>query len=161
MFPSHDREGTEESEVQPEEDGEQEDIQSEEPEQVDSEDGIATDVAKVDSKLKKNLKAIAKRIAKTTKETTQNLTKEDLFFKQNNLDVYKKVVFYSTKDIYENANMGLFLQMDLSSYSGQIYVGASLDSYTENDPMEVHRVKLITINTKKNKLLAELEALKQ
>jgi hypothetical protein len=27
--------------------------------------------------------------------------------------------------------------------------------------MEVHRVKLITINTKKNKLLAELEALKQ
>ena len=156
-----DSEGTEESEVQPEEDGEQEDIQSEEPEQVDSEDGIATDVAKVDSKLKKNLKAIAKRIAKTTKETTQNLTKEDLFFKENNLDVYKKVVFYSTKDIYENANMGLFLQMDLSSYSGQIYVGASLDSYTENDPMEVHRVKLITINTKKNKLLAELEALKQ
>jgi len=154
-------EGTEESEVQAEEDGEQETVQSEEPEQMDTDDGVATDVAKVETKLNKNLKAIAKQIAKVTKETTQNLSKEDLFFKDNSLDAYKDVVFYSAKDIYENASMGLFLQIDLSSYSKEIYVGASLSSYTQNDPVEVHRVKLLKINKAKNKILAELEALRQ
>jgi len=155
-----DSEGTEESEVQAEESGEQETVQSEDT-KVDTKDGVTTDVAKVETKLKKNLKTIAKQIAKVTKETTQNLTKEDLFFKGNDLDAYKEIVFYSAKDIYENTNMGLFMQIDLSTYSTDIYAGASLSSYTDNDPVEIHRVKLITLNTKKNKLIAELEALKQ
>jgi len=154
-------EGAEESEVQPEDSGEENSVQPEDGKKVDTKDGAVTDVAKVETKLKKNLKAIAKQIAKVTKETTQNLTKEDLFFKGNDLDAYKKVAFYSVKDIYENSNVGLFMQIDLSSYSGEIYVGTSLSSYAENDPVEVHRVKLITINTKKNKLIAELEALRQ
>ena len=153
-----DSKDTEESEIQTEEGGEQEDIQSE---KVDTEDGVATDVANVEKKLNKNLKIIAKQIAKVTKETTQNLTKEDLFFKENNLDVYKQIAFYSAEDIYENANVGLFIQIDLSPYSGEIYAGVALDSYTNNDPVEVHRVKLLNITSKKNKLLAELEALKQ
>jgi hypothetical protein len=155
-----DSEGTEESEVQAEESGEQETVQSEDTE-MDTKDGVTTDVAKVETKLKKNLKTIAKQIAKVTKETTQNLTKEDLFFKGNDLNAYKEIVFYSAKDIYENTNMGLFMQIDLSTYSTDIYAGASLSSYTDNDPVEIHRVKLITLNTQKNKLLAELEALKQ
>ena len=155
-----DSEGTEESEVQAEESGEQETVQSEDT-KVDTKDGVTTDVAKVETKLKKNLKTIAKQIAKVTKETTQNLTKEDLFFKGNDLNAYKEIVFYSAKDIYENTNMGLFMQIDLSTYSTDIYAGASLSSYTDNDPVEIHRVKLITLNTKKNKLIAELEALKQ
>ena len=152
--------GTDESEVSTEESGEQETVQSEDT-KVDTKDGVTTDVAKVETKLKKNLKTIAKQIAKVTKETTQNLTKEDLFFKGNDLDAYKEIVFYSAKDIYENTNMGLFMQIDLSTYSTDIYAGASLSSYTDNDPVEIHRVKLITLNTKKNKLIAELEALKQ
>ena len=153
-----DSKDTEESEIQTEEGGEQKDIQSE---KVDTEDGVATDVANVEKKLNKNLKIIAKQIAKVTKETTQNLTKEDLFFKENNLDAYKQIAFYSAEDIYENANVGLFIQIDLSSYSGDIYAGVALDSYTNNDPVEIHRVKLLNITSKKNKLLAELEALKQ
>ena len=155
-----DSKGAEESEVQAEESGEQETVQSEDTE-MDTKDGVTTDVAKVETKLKKNLKTIAKQIAKVTKETTQNLTKEDLFFKGNDLNAYKEIVFYSAKDIYENTNMGLFMQIDLSTYSTDIYAGASLSSYTDNDPVEIHRVKLITLNTKKNKLIAELEALKQ
>ena len=155
-----DSKGAEESEVQAEESGEQETVQSEDTE-MDTKDGVTTDVAKVETKLKKNLKTIAKQIAKVTKETTQNLTKEDLFFKGNDLDAYKEIVFYSAKDIYENTNMGLFMQIDLSTYSTEIYAGTSLSSYTDNDPVEIHRVKLITLNTKKNKLIAELEALKQ
>jgi hypothetical protein len=156
-----DSEGTEESKVSTESSEEQETVQSEEPKQLDTDDGIATDVAKVETKLKKNLKIIAKQIAKVTKETTKNLSKEDLFFNESNLNTYKNIVFYSAKDIYDNVNMGLFVQIDLSSYSGDIYAGVSLDSYAQNDPVEVHRVKLLTIESKKNKLLKELEILKQ
>ena len=156
-----DSEGTEESEVSTESSNEQETVQSEEPKQLDTDDGIVTDVAKVETKLKKNLKIIAKQIAKVTKETTKNLSKEDLFFNESNLNTYKNIVFYSAKDIYDNVNMGLFVQIDLSSYSGDIYAGVSLDSYAQNDPVEVHRVKLLTIESKKNKLLKELEILKQ
>ena len=149
---------SEESDVSTEESGEQEDIQSEE---VDTDTEIVKDITATENKLKKNLKTIAKQIAKVTKETTKNLSKEDLFFKGNDLDSYTDVVFYTAKEIYDNTNMGLFLQIDLSTYSGEIYVNTSLSSYTDNDPVEVHRVKLLDINKKKRKLLAELEALKQ
>ena len=149
---------SEESEVSTEESGEQEDIQSEE---LDTKDRVTTDVAKIESKLNKNIKTIAKQIAKVTKETTKNLSKEDLFFRANDLDSYSQVAFYTAKEIYNNTNMGLFVQLDLSTYSGEIYVNTSLSSYTDNDPVEVHRVKLLDINKKKNKLKAELEALKQ
>ena len=149
---------SEESDVSTEESGEQEDIQSEE---VNADTEVVKDIAATENKLKKNLKTIAKQIAKVTKETTKNLSKEDLFFKGNDLDSYTDVVFYTAKEIYDNANMGLFLQIDLSTYSGEIYVNTSLSSYTDNDPVEVHRVKLLDINKKKNKLKAELEALKQ
>jgi len=149
---------SEESDVSTEESGEQEDIQSEE---VNTDTEIVKDITATETKLKKNLKTIAKQIAKVTKETTKNLSKEDLFFKGNDLDSYTQVSFYKSKDIYDDTNMGLFLQTDLSTYSVDIYVNASLSSYTENDPVEVHRVKLNKIQSKKNKILAELEALKQ
>ena len=149
---------SEESDVSTEESGEQEDIQSEE---VNTDTEIVKDITATETKLKKNLKTIAKQIAKVTKETTKNLSKEDLFFKGNDLDSYTQVSFYKSKDIYNDTNMGLFLQTDLSTYSVDIYVNASLSSYTENDPVEVHRVKLNKIQSKKNKILAELEALKQ
>jgi len=154
-------ESTEESEVQPEDSGEEDSVQPEDGKKVDTENGVITDVAKVESKLKKNLKAIAKQIAQVTKENTQNLTKEDLFFKGNDLDAYKQVAFYTAKEVYKNTNMGLFLQVDLSPYTGDIYVGANLNAYKEDDPIEINRVKLINITTVKNKLLAELEALRR
>ena len=148
---------SEDSEVSTEDSGEQEDIQSEE---VDTKDRIATDVAKVETKLKKNLKTIAKQIAKVTKETTQNLTKEDLFFKNNTLDAYNKIQFYKSKDIYTDQSMDLFNQIDLGVYNKDIYSGVTLASYTQNDPVEVHRVQLQKAQDKTNKLKLELEAMK-
>ena len=71
------------------------------------------------------------------------------------------MVFYSAKDIYKNASMGLFLQLDLSPYTGDIYLGTNLNTYQEGDPIEIQRVKLLNIESVKRKLLAELEALKQ
>ncbi len=148
---------SEDSEVSTEDSGEQEDIQSEE---VDTKDGVATDVAKVETKLKNNLKAIAKQIAKVTKETTQNLTKEDLFFKNNTLDAYNKTQFYKSKDIYTDQSMDLFNQIDLGVYDKDIYSGVTLASYTQNDPVEVHSVQLQKAQNKTNKLKLELEAMK-
>ncbi len=148
---------SEDSEVSTEDSGEQEDIQSEE---VDTKDGVATDVAKVEKKLKNNLKAIAKQIAKVTKETTQNLTKEDLFFKNNTLDAYNKTQFYKSKDIYTDQSMDLFNQIDLGVYDKDIYSGVTLASYTQNDPVEVHSVQLQKAQNKTNKLKLELEAMK-
>jgi len=154
-------EGTEESEVQPEDSGEEDSVQPEDGEEVDTQDGVTTDVAKVESKLKKNLKAIAKQIAKVTKETTQNLTKEDLFFKNNTLDAYNKTQFYKSKDIYNNQNLDLFNQVDLSVYNKEIYGNVTLAKYSQNDPVEVHRVQLLEARNKTNKLKLELEAMKQ
>ena len=105
-----DSEGTEESEVSTESSEEQETVQSEEPKQLDTDDGIATDVAKIESKLNKNIKTIAKQIAKVTKETTKNLSKEDLFFRANDLDSYSQVAFYTAKEIYNNTNMWYHLK---------------------------------------------------
>ena len=156
-----DSEGTEESEVQAEDSEGQDSVQSEEGTEVDTDDGAITDVAEVETKLKKNLKVIAKQIAKVTKETTQNLTKEDLFFKNNTLDAYNKTQFYKSKDIYTDQSMALFNQIDLGVYNKDIYSGVTLASYTQNDPVEVHRVKLLNISKAKRKILAELEALKQ
>ena len=86
----------EDTEVQSEEDGEQETVQRKR--EVDSEDGIATDVAKIESKVNKNLKNVAKQIAKIVKQNTKNLTKEELFFKNNNgLSAYADQTFINQK----------------------------------------------------------------
>ena len=153
-------EDTEESDVQAEDSEEQDGVQPEGGE-VDSNDRVITDVAKIESKLKKNLKAIAKQIAKVTKETTQNLTKEDIFFKNNTLDAYNKTEFYKSKDIYNNQNLDLFNQVNLSVYNKEIYSGITLASYSQNDPVEVHRVQLQEAVSKTRRLQLELEAMKK
>jgi len=155
-----DSEGTEESEVSAEDSGEQEDIQSEDRE-LDTDDRVITDVAKIESKLKKNLKKIAKQIAKVTKQTTQALSKEDLFFKNNTLDAYNKIQFYKSKDIYTDQGLNLFNnQIDLGVYDKEIYSDVTLASYSQNDPVEVHRVQLLEAKQKTNRLKLELEAMK-
>ena len=155
-----DSETAEESDVSTEESGEQEDVQSEDRE-LDTEDRITTDVARVETKLAKNLKKIAKDIAKVTKINTQTLSKEDIFFKNNNtLNAYLKTNFYKSKDIYTDTNLDLFNQVNLGVYNKDIYTTITLASYINNDPVEIHNKKLQEINIEKRKLMIELEALK-
>jgi len=155
-----DSEGTEESEVQSESSEEQDGVQPEGGKEVDTNDRVATDVAKVESKLKQKLKIIAKQIAKVTKVNTQNLSKEDLFFKNNTLDAYNKVQFYKSKEIYTDQNLDLFNQIDLGVYAKDIYTNITLASYTQNDPVEIHRVELYKAQEKTNRLKLELETLR-
>jgi hypothetical protein len=154
-------EGTDESEVSTEDGGEQEEIQSEGKGDVDTDTSVSKTVTKIENKLKQNLKKVAKQIAQATKQSTQNLSKEDLFFNNNNLNAYLKTDFYKSKDIYTNTNLDFFNQIDLGVYSKDIYTTISLNSYVSNDPVEVHNKKIQEINIKKRQLLAELEALKQ
>ena len=84
----------------------------------------------------------------------------DNFFKNNTLNAYLKTDFYKSKDIYTNTNLDFFNQIDLGVYSKDIYTTVSLNSYVNNDPVEIHKQNLQKINTKKRQLLAELEALK-
>jgi len=155
-----DSKGSEDSEVQPEKGGEQEIVQQEE-RKVDSKDRIATDVAKIESKVNKNLKNIAKQIAKMVKQNTKNLTKEELFFKNNNtLNAYAKTDFYKSKDIY-STDLGLFtIQPDLGVYNKEIYQTASLNQYIDNDEIEVHKKKLYNISRQKDQIMLELDILR-
>ena len=151
---------SEDSEVQPEKGGEQEIVQQDE-RKVDSKDRIATDVAKIDSKVNKNLKNVAKQIAKMVKQNTKNLTKEELFFKDNNaLNAYAKTDFYKSKDIY-STDLGLFtIQPDLGVYNKEIYQTASLNQYIDNDEIEVHKKKLYNISRQKDQIMLELDILR-
>jgi hypothetical protein len=127
---------------------------------LDTDKRIATDVAKVESKLKQKLKTMAKQIAKITKQNTQNLSKEDIFFKNNTLDAYLKTQFYKSKEIYTNTNMNLFNQVDLGIYSKDIYQGITLAKYSANDPIEIHKVQLYKAQEKTKRLQLELEAMR-
>jgi hypothetical protein len=66
--------------------------------------------------------------------------------------VYQNTVFYKPKDIYLE-------QLNIFD-NRQIYPNTSLASYTQNDKIEKKARKLQEINSKKQKLLLELEMLK-
>ena len=67
-------------------------------------------------------------------------------------DIYKKAVFYKPKDIYlEQLNI-----FDLR----QIYANVSLATYVDNDKIVIKARKLQQLNLKKQRLLYELEILK-
>ena len=129
---------------------------------MDTKDRITKDVRKIESKLKKNLKKIAKQLAQIAKQNTQNLSKEDIFFRNNNtLNAYLKTNFYKSKEIYKDTSLDLYNQVDLGVYTKDIYTGVTLTSYTKNDPIEIHKQKMNEIIIKKNKLQKELELLKE
>ena len=46
--------------------------------------------------------------------------------------------------------MDLFNQIDLGVYNKDIYSGVTLASYTQNDPVEVHKVQLQKAQSKTN-----------
>ena len=52
-------------------------------------------------------------------------------------------------------------KVDLGVYSKDIYSGITLASYSQNDPVEVHRVQLQEAVSKTRRLQLELEAMKK
>ena len=104
----------------------------------------------------KNVGGIAVKVKTVEKE----LSKFDKLLQQPDLGQYKEVSFYKSKNIYTDLDMSFFEQANLNMYAKDIYTGITLDTYVQNDPVEVHRVKIKEAKNKTKLLLLELEALR-
>ena len=108
---------------------------------------IIKNLARIMDKVDKDIKDIAKNLA------IKNIIKmEAMTSEQASLDMYQNAVFYKPKDIYLD-QLNIF---DLR----EIYANVSLASYVNNDKMVIKARKLGELNLKKQKLLMELEMLK-
>jgi len=106
----------------------------------------------------KNLDKIMDKVDKDIKDIAKNLAIKNIIkigamtSEQASLDMYQNAIFYKPKDIYLD-------QLNIFDFR-QIYPNTNLASYTQNDKIEIKARKLNELNIKKQKLLMELEMLK-
>ena len=164
-----DTKSTEEPKENVEEESENEDSPSEvaadEEDESDSEAVADAEVqADGDSKQEAIQKAEIKGNRKISidqiKVNKVNVERVTLFSDQGSLDVYETVAFYQPEQIYTDVDTSFFDQIDMVEYNKQIYQNISLASYTNNDPVEVHRKNMERINMEKQRLLIELKQLR-
>ena len=137
-----DSEKSEDTEVQTAEAGDEEKISTESEKQIE----ISTDVGGTTVELKK---------------VEKQLSKIDRMLIQPELDSYEEVQFYESKDIYQDANLELFEnQVDLGSYSVQIYAGVTLSAYSVNDPMQIFEERMDFLARQKLSIMLELKKLR-
>ena len=108
---------------------------------------IVKNLAKIMDKVDKDIKDISKNLA------VKNIIKmEAMTSEQASLDMYQNAVFYKPKDIYLE-------QLNIFD-PRQIYDNVSLASYIKTDKVSIKANALHEINLKKQRLLIELEQLK-
>jgi outer membrane biosynthesis protein TonB len=108
---------------------------------------IVKNLARIMDKVDKDIKDISKNLA------VKNIIKmEAMTSEQASLSAYQNTMFYKPKDIYLD-------QLNIFD-NRQIYPNTNLASYTQNDKIEIKARKLNEINIKKQRLLYELEMLK-
>ena len=104
-------------------------------------------VEKVMAKVDKDIKSISKNLQ------IKNIIKLEIMTSdQASLNAYSNTQFYKPKDIYLD-------QLNMID-TRLIYADKSLATYTQNDKIEIQARKLEEINSRKQKLLIELEVLK-
>ncbi len=114
---------------------------------VQQKKAIVKNLDRIMDKVDKDIKDIAKNLAVKNIIKMQAMTSE-----QASLDMYQNAIFYRPKDIYLD-------QLNIFD-NRQIYPNTNLASYTQNDKIEIKARKLQEINSRKQKLLMELEILK-
>jgi len=108
--------------------------------------------------LVKNLDRIMDKVDRDVKDIAKNLAIKNIIkmaamtSEQASLELYKNAVFYKPEDIY-------LRQLNIFD-PRQLYPNTSLASYTQNDKIEIKARKLQDINIKKQRLLIELEQLR-
>jgi len=108
---------------------------------------IVKNLARIMDKVDKDIKDISKNLA------VKNIIKmEAMTSDQASLIAYSNTQFYKPKDIYLD-------QLPIFD-SRLIYADKSLATYIQNDKMEIKARKLQEIKSKKEKILMELEVLK-
>ena len=137
---------------------------SEESEDTEIQTAEAGDEEKVSTKSEKQIE-ISADVGGTTvelKKVEKQLSKIDRMLIQPELDSYEEVQFYESKDIYQDANLELFEnQVDLGSYSIQIYAGVTLSAYSANDPMQIFEERMEFLARQKLSIMLELKKLKE
>ncbi len=114
---------------------------------IQKEKTIVKNLDKIMDKIDKDIKDISKNLA------VKNIIKmEAMTSEQASLNAYANTAFYKPKDIYLD-------QLNIFD-NRQIYPNTNLASYTQNDKIEIKARKLNKLNIKKQRLLMELEALK-
>ena len=108
---------------------------------------IVKNLARIMDKVDEDVKDIAKNLAIKNIIKMQAMTSE-----QVSLAMYQNAIFYKPKDIYLD-------QLNIFD-PRQLYPNTSLASYIQNDKIEIKAKKLQEINLKKQRLLYELEMLK-
>ena len=136
---------------------------SEESEDTEIQTAEAGDEEKVSTKSEKQIE-ISGDVGGTTvklKNVEKQLSKIDRMLIQPELDSYEEVQFYESKDIYQDANLELFEnQVDLGSYSVQIYAGVTLSAYSVNDPMQIFEERMDFLARQKLSIMLELKKLR-
>ena len=108
---------------------------------------IVKNLDKIMDKVDSDIKDISKNLA------VKNIIKmEAMTSEQASLNAYANTAFYKPKDIYLD-------QLNIFD-NRQIYPNTNLASYIQNDKIDIKAKKLNEINIKKQKLLIELEILK-
>ena len=137
---------------------------SEESEDTEIQTAEAGDEEKVSTKSEKQIE-ISGDVGGTAvklKNVEKQLSKIDRMLIQPELDSYEEVQFYESKDIYQDANLELFEnQVDLGSYSVQIYAGVTLSAYSVNDPMQIFEERMDFLARQKLSIMLELKKLKE
>ena len=114
---------------------------------IQQEKAIVANIERVMDKVDEDVKDIAKNLA------LKNIIKiKAMASEQASLDLYRNAVFYRPENIY-------LKQLNIFDFR-QIYPNTSLASYMNNDKIEIKARKLQDINIKKQRLLIELEMLK-
>jgi len=105
-----------------------------------------------------------KRIVKIddvkVKSVDVRVEKIDIFSNQDTLQEYAQVQFYAPEQIYTDVDTSFFDQINMIEYNKEIYQNVRLASYMDNDPVEVHRKNMERINMEKQRLLIELQQLR-
>ena len=113
---------------------------------IQSKETIKNNLVKIMDKVDKDIKDISKNLQ------IKNIIKLDAMTSdQVSLDVYD-IPFYKSENIYLD-------QLQIQDLR-QLYVNTTLSSYTSTDPIAIVNEKLNQINIKKQKILIELEQLK-
>ena len=86
------------------------------------------------------------------RSTVDIIKMEAMTSEQASLAMYQNAVFYKPKDVYLD-------QLNIFDFR-QIYPNTNLATYMDNDKIEIKARKLNELNIKKQKLLMELEMLK-
>ena len=116
-------------------------------EKIQQKKAIVKNLARIMDKVDSDIKDISKNLA------VKNIIKmEAMTSEQASLNAYQNTVFYKPKNIYLD-------QLNIFD-NRQIYPNTNLATYIQNDKIDIKAKKLNDINIKKQRLLMELEALK-